>query len=106
MTKRKIARLAQLTKLKEQMPDLASVEAQLNEFCYKVKQSLDGCTFQSKRLTLTILDVQVVATPEKLNVKAIVPLEFITIERTSVCMLNYNEKLAYENICSSLLSDY
>ena len=78
MTKRKIARLAQLTKLKEQMPDLASVEAQLNEFCYKVKQSLDDCTFQNKRLALTILDVQVIATPEKLNVKAIVPLEFIT----------------------------
>ena len=91
MTKRKIARLAQLTKLKEQMPDLASVEAQLNEFCYKVKQSLDGCTFQNKCLVLTILDVQVVATPEKLNVKAIVPLEFITIEQTSVCMLNHNK---------------
>ncbi len=91
MTKRKIARLAQLTKLKEQMPDLASVEAQLNEFCYKVKQSLDGYTFQNKRLALTILDVQVVATPEKLNVKAIVPLEFITIEQTSVCMLSHNK---------------
>jgi len=91
VAKRKIARLAQLTKLKEQMPDLASVEAQLNEFCYKVKQSLDGCTFQNKRLALTILDIQVVATPEKLNVKAIVPLEFITIEQTSVCMLNHNK---------------
>lgn len=91
MTERKIARLAQLTKLKEQMPDLALVEAQLNEFCYKVKQSLDGCTFQNKRLALTILDIQVVATPEKLNVKAIVPLEFITIEQTSVCMLNHNK---------------
>lgn len=91
MTERKIARLAQLTKLKEQMPDLASVEAELNEFCYKVKQSLDGCTFQNKRLALTILDIQVVATPEKLNVKAIVPLEFITIEQTSVCMLNHNK---------------
>lgn len=91
MTKRKITRLAQLTKLKEQMPDLASVEAQLNEFCHKVKQSLDGCTFQNKRLALTILDVQVVATPEKLNVKAIVSLEFITIEQTSVCMLKHNK---------------
>ncbi len=91
MAKRKIARLAQLTKLKEQKPDLASVEAQLNEFCYKVKQSLDSCTFQNKRLALTVLDVQVVATPEKLNIKAIVPLEFITIEQTSVCMLNHNK---------------
>jgi len=73
------------------MPDLASVEIQLNEFCYKVKQSLDGCIFQNKRLALTILDVQVVVTPEKLNVKAIVPLEFITIEQTSVCMLNHHK---------------
>jgi site-specific DNA recombinase len=75
--------LAQLTKIKEQTVDLASVETQLNEFCQKIKQSLDNCTLQTKRLALDILDVQVIATPEKLDIKAVVPLEFITIEQTS-----------------------
>lgn len=77
------AQLTKLTRLKEETVDLASVKKQLNEFCQKIKQSLDICNFQTKRLALDILNVQVIATPEKADVKAVVPLEFMDVNHTS-----------------------
>lgn len=76
-------RLTQLELTERQEPDLASVEEQLDEFCLKVKRRLDGCSFMNKRCALEILTVQIIATPQKVEIKLAVPLEFITIERTS-----------------------
>jgi site-specific DNA recombinase len=75
-------RLAQLTASREIIPDLDSVEAQLQDFSQKVRIGLDNCDLKTKRLALDILDVQVIATPEKMTIKAIVPLEFTPIQRT------------------------
>lgn len=75
-------RLFELTKSKEQLPDLASIELQLNDFSKKIKLSLDNCDLKTKRLVLDILDVQILATPDKLDIKATVPLEFTPIQQT------------------------
>ena len=85
-------RLVQLTAIKAQAVNIASLETVLNRFCQKVKESLSNCSFINKRLALDILQVQVVATPEKLDIKAVVPLEFITIEQTSGCLSSHAYK--------------
>jgi hypothetical protein len=45
--------------------DVVLAETQITEFCRKVRESLDNCTFINKRLALDVLQVQVLATPEK-----------------------------------------
>ena len=39
------------------------METQLNEFCQKIKQSLDICNFQTKHLALDILDLPPLVVP-------------------------------------------
>jgi site-specific DNA recombinase len=75
-------RLAQLTASREVKPDLDSIEAQLRDFNQKVKSNLNNCDLKTKRLALDVLDVQVIAIPDKMTIKVIVPLEFTPIQRT------------------------
>lgn len=71
----------QLLKLKEPAIDVTKLESRLNEFCRRVKQSLDSSDFHIKRLALDALDVQAVALNDKVEIKASVPLEFVNLER-------------------------
>jgi len=57
----------------------------IDQYCKRVKANLDKCSLQGKKQALNTLDVQVVAVPEKIKIRVAVPLEFITIERTSGC---------------------
>lgn len=70
-----------LQTMKGQTIDVVLAETQITEFCRKVRESLDNCTFINKRLALDILQVQILATPEKVIINMAVPLEFTTIER-------------------------
>jgi site-specific DNA recombinase len=75
-------RLAQLTSIKARTVDIGSLESEVNEFCRKARESLDNCSFLNKRLALDALQVQVVATPEKIDIEITVPLEFTNLEQS------------------------
>jgi len=74
--------LARLCETKEQLAKLANAEIKLNEFCARVRENLAQCTIQDKRLALDALDIEVTATPERIDIKDLVPIDFITIEQT------------------------
>ena len=84
--------LAQLASIKAQTVDIDSLESELNEYCRKVRESLDNCSFLNKRLALDSLQVQVTATPEKIDVKIAVPLEFTNIEQSYEYILPVRRK--------------
>ena len=42
-----------------------NAETKLNEYCAVVRQSLDRCTIQDKRMALDVLDVAVAATQKE-----------------------------------------
>jgi len=69
----------------------------------KVKANLNKCTLQDKKKALNALDFQVIAVPEKMKIRIAVPLEFITIEQTSVCTFTHNKihtcQMAYSSVC-------
>jgi site-specific DNA recombinase len=74
-------KLTQLTAIKKETIDIKSLGVEVNEYCGQLKLSLDNCTFTNKRLALEVLKVQVIATPEKIDIKMSVLLEYNTVER-------------------------
>jgi site-specific DNA recombinase len=84
--------LAQLISIKAQTIDIGSLESELNEFCRKVRESLDNCSFLNKRLALDTLQVQVIATPEKIDIQMTVPLEFTSLEQSHEYTLPVRKK--------------
>ena len=75
-------KLAQLEQRNGNGMDTISTQEQLDDFCARIQQNLNGCGFQEKRMALDALDVRVVATPEKVDIRLAVPLACITTERT------------------------
>jgi len=78
-------KLASLCQTKEQITKLVNAEIKLNEFCARVSQNLDKCTFKDKRLALDTLDVKVITTPDRVEVQGVIPIDLVTIEQTSAC---------------------
>ena len=83
---------------------MANAEIKLNEFCERVRQNLEQCTHQEKRLALDALDIKVVATQQGIDIKGSIPikiattdLNLLTIGRTSGCMLIHNKNNAKES---------
>jgi site-specific DNA recombinase len=77
---------------KEQLARLANTEIKLNEFCERVHQNLGNCTIEDKRLALDALDIKVIATPDRIDIQGVIPIdvtaiqsseEFITTGQTS-----------------------
>ena len=52
---------------------------EIREYCDRVKQNLDNCSFENKRFALDTLDIKVVATNERVEIKASVPFECIKL---------------------------
>ena len=77
------AQVNRLNQSVEQKIDLKLAQERIEQYCSRVRDRLNNYTFQEKRQALDALDVQLVATPEKLKIRIAVPLEFITIEQTS-----------------------
>jgi len=75
--------LDRLHKVKKQAEKIKNAEIKLDNFCQKVQQNLDKCTIEDKRLALEALDIQVTVTSERIEVQGVIPINFITIERTS-----------------------
>jgi len=79
-------RLNQLLKMTEEILDIGTVREKLTDYCERVKQNLNGCNLEDKRLALDAFDVRVFATKEKVGIQLSVPLKFITIVQTSGCL--------------------
>jgi site-specific DNA recombinase len=73
-------RLAQLQQSREQLTKIANAEIKLNEFCERVRQNLEKCTFQEKRLALDALDIKVVATQQGIDIKGSIPIKVATTD--------------------------
>ena len=50
---------------------------------------MDKCSLQDTKKALNALDVQIVAIQGEMKIRIAVPLDFITIEQTSACILNH-----------------
>ena len=66
------------------------MESMVAAFYDNVQANLENCTFEDKRLSLAMLDIKVVATPDRVDIQAFIaptPIQssdgFTTIERTS-----------------------
>jgi len=54
-----------------------------------VSRNLVGFSFEDKRMALNALNVKVTARPDKVEIRGTVPADYVTIERTSGCLLNW-----------------
>lgn len=75
-------RLSELIRLKEDRDKWETAEVTLDELCARVKNNLDRCTFQDKRLALDALAIKVTATPKQIFIEGSVPVKFSSTEQT------------------------
>ena len=92
-------------KLKEteaRLSHILNAEIKLDQFCDRLRQKLDNATIQDRRQALNLLDIRVLASTQKIELKGIIPIELTasssandvtTIAQTSGCMLNRNKKM-------------
>ncbi len=71
--------LQNINETKDRLTHIADAEIKLNEFCPRVRQSLDNVTVQDKRLALEALDIRVTASTQSVDIKGIIPVEFPTL---------------------------
>jgi hypothetical protein len=67
--------------------DLDQAGDKLHEFCARIKQGLNSCSLKEKRYALNALDITVIATDDKMEIKASVPLESASAEKVSRCVI-------------------
>ena len=65
------------------MTSLVEAEIKLNEYCERVRQNLVECSLELKRLALDALDIQVIATPERVDIKGVIPIDITTAQAPS-----------------------
>jgi site-specific DNA recombinase len=85
-------KLAHLMKSKSPGIDPIKAEAQIKEYCKRVKRNIKNCSYTDKRYALDALGVTVIATDDKIEVKISVPLEFTPIEKISEHILISGKK--------------
>jgi hypothetical protein len=61
--------LSQLGRLQDQKLEVVSAKECLSEFCEIVRQSLNNCSLEDKRLALDALGIKVFATQDKIEIK-------------------------------------
>ena len=79
---------AQVNKLNrscDEKIDMEQARQKIEQYGSRVRNKLNNYTYHEKRQALDALDVQVVATREKMKIRIAVPLELFTIEQTSAC---------------------
>lgn len=83
------AKLADLLKLRDNITNLAEAKIKLGQLHNQVMGNLENATIEIKRLALDALDIRVYASPDKTEVRGVIPLESAlpTTERTSGCVL-------------------
>lgn len=76
-------KLAQCAGTKERLANLVEAEIKLNEYCERVRQNLAECSLELKRLALDALDIQVTVTPERVDIKGVIPIDITTAQAPS-----------------------
>ena len=68
----------EMKRLKETRTWLSQVvdaEANLSEFCQRIRQNLENADIQDKRLALDALDIRVKASAQSIDIKGVIPIE-------------------------------
>lgn len=68
----------ELKRLKETRTWLSHVvdaEANLSEFCQRIRQNLENADIQDKRLALDALDIRIKASAQSIDIKGVIPIE-------------------------------
>ena len=84
-------RLAELEKSKKALQELQHAEVKLNELCEALRRQIDGASNETKHLALEALAIKVYATRKSIDIQGIIPVDLVTIEQTSGCMLTHNK---------------
>jgi site-specific DNA recombinase len=82
------SRLASLVKTRESIAGRADFEGQLRDLCARIAPDLDNCTCQDKKDAYTYLGLNIVATPEGIDIKGyldpnVLSPSVLTTEQTS-----------------------
>jgi site-specific DNA recombinase len=75
-----IKHLDELKQAKTHLANLANAEVKLSEFYASVKQRIEQCTFEDKRLAFEALALRVKATPEKVEITGVIPVDITTTQ--------------------------
>jgi len=71
------------------LQELQHAEIKLNAFCEAIRYQIDCSSNETKRLALDALDVKVYATRDSVNIQGIIPVDLVTIVRTSAYLCFY-----------------
>jgi hypothetical protein len=79
------ARLADLVQTRDNITNLAEAKIKLGQLYDQVMENLEHSTPEIRRLAFDALDIRVYASPDKLEIKGVIPLELAlpTIGQTS-----------------------
>ena len=86
-------RLAHCAETRKRLTSLVKAEIKLIEYCERVRQNLDNCSFEDKRLALNALDIKVTAPPDCVDIKGVIPMD-ITPNRASAKLLTTGQTSA------------
>jgi hypothetical protein len=82
-----LKRQAELQQARATLVSLAQAEVQITTFCQNANYNLENCSSENNKLAFDMLDIKILASSDHLEIKGVMPQEFVTIEQTSGCML-------------------
>jgi len=71
--------LLQIKETKSKLSHIVDAEIKLKEICQRVSQNLDNTTIQDKRLALDALDIRIIASPQQIDIKGIIPIDIANL---------------------------
>jgi site-specific DNA recombinase len=78
-----LKRQAELQQARATLVNLAQAEVQITTFCQNANYNLENCSSENKKLAFDMLDIKVFASSDHLEIKGVIPQEFVTTARTS-----------------------
>tara|TARA_B100001971_G_C17993985_1_gene433784 strand:+ start:290 stop:661 length:372 start_codon:yes stop_codon:yes gene_type:complete len=85
--------LQELTEVQVQKIEMETAEREIESYCKNIKKNLTSLDHAGKRSAFALLNVSAVATHDQVVVKGIVPSDITTIEQTSACVFNRDQKV-------------
>jgi site-specific DNA recombinase len=73
-------KLEDYTRTKEHLENLELAEMMLAEYCQRLRHDLDNATCQEKKEILEMFDIKVTATPERIDIQGVIPLESTSLQ--------------------------
>lgn len=80
---RDLKRHSELKQSRATLVSLAQVEVKLTALCKNSSYNTENCSAQDKKQAFDMLDIKVYASSDRLDIKGVIPEEFVTIEQTS-----------------------